>query len=1326
MESFSGDNEEGTEDVTKRKSSKIKSLKSRFFRRAKKKGAEADAKLSQSASDITAGQGLGSDENLASQGTMGSRAISHESIFLDDQVLSDPDPVRVSSQENVHSKIKSLQMKLQLQKMHFGPPPMVLPIRSPEEMAQQSEDFTFHGSNESSGEGTLTKSTSQPTSPPVSPISKLAQTISPSQMPSHHFSVSGPNYSSPATAETPVDFSTPAEFTASLDTSALRHRMSIKPRNQRASSKRKPSSGIESGSPLRDLRVRDRFERVQEQEKAVVAQEGQTEETDKGQANLSQLSPLTFEELSPVSSEVASKLPSQDNALPETKAFPILRVKPPGQLDASPTKRPHSSYNDSEIKEKKESDLESQVTSQNKRNTFFASMTEVSSEQLSPFSSWLTSRSPLAQQQQAKNNEDISTRIKTQSSGSDSFNLYRNWDEERPRSGSFTGLLEKSKPRTKSFGVAEEKIAKEREELKNLTGFLEKPEAKSRSFEGIEDKITREEEKVRSLTGVFEKPEAKKSLASEKITREKEEVKRFTGSLEKPEAKTREFGGTEEKITREREDLKSVTGFFEKPEVRTKSFEGTEEKITKEKEEVKSFTGLREKSEAKSRPFGGTEEKNTSKIKELKNVTGFLEKHEAKIRSFGGAEEKNTREREELKYFSEVLGKPEAKTRLFGGTEEKITNEKEEAKHFTEFLEKPDVKTRSFGGTEEKITKEKEEVEGFTGFWEKPEVKTRPFGGTEEKKTRQREELKNFTGVLEKPEAKTRSFGGTEEKITREREEVKSLQPKGSPFAADRSTGSSLPWERNLNYKKIEPVTTAKNSPLDTYVIEAARVDGTPEIVDEAVEAKELPEDETRTPFGVKLRSTSRSFKFRSETASQRHSATLLSDDQDVDTKKRQKMVDCSSQISEKILANTSSSRRSPDPAPFGVTLPVRRNTSLEESSQTTPVEVQTTSMHLAESETAPQVTQPSSQASSSDVSWMSLAMEKTRSLQHLLTSRFQRDFTGTQTGARPKSQEETITGPQVQNQTVKIQQSTPQLSSDKMKEESVQSSGEEQAVKPSAPASQKKMTLITQFESCSSRDSPISRQMSQGQTQPNRAQSDPQAIPRTTHSPSPSSPLIGNTSPFTFTRRNAPQSLAQPNQSSPQQQTCWTSQGLQPATQFKHVPSALDSEPAVTSAAAPTLDFALERREKESSVPKESPSLVSKRVLWTGSAADRVAFMEKRAEWTTPPLLKEVEQKKSQAQMQTSSDTDTLAYLFPLSKDTMEIRQVAKSAESSPSRVIEKPPEDKWTQKNVELPSSPSSLLTRSSALHSDSSQPSWMELAKRKSMAWSDKSTG
>lgn len=43
---------------------------------------------------------------------MGSRALSHDSIFLDDQDLTDAEPTRVLSQENVHSKIKALQVLL--------------------------------------------------------------------------------------------------------------------------------------------------------------------------------------------------------------------------------------------------------------------------------------------------------------------------------------------------------------------------------------------------------------------------------------------------------------------------------------------------------------------------------------------------------------------------------------------------------------------------------------------------------------------------------------------------------------------------------------------------------------------------------------------------------------------------------------------------------------------------------------------------------------------------------------------------------------------------------------------------------------------------------------------------------------------------------------------------------------------------------------------------------------------------------------------------------------------------------------------------------------
>ncbi|XP_015253656.1 PREDICTED: uncharacterized protein KIAA1211-like homolog [Cyprinodon variegatus] len=1084
MDSFSGDNEESAEEITKRKSSKIKSLKTRFFRRGKKTGSEADAKLSQSASDITARKVLGSDEDLASQGTMGSRAFSHDSIFLADEGLSDPDPVRLSSQENVHSKIKSLQMKLQLQKMHFGPPPMVLPIRSPEETAHKSEHLSFQSCNETLEEENFTKTKSQPTSPPVSPVSRFAQTRF---HPPIQFSYSAPNYCSTTAAEAPVDFSAPAKFTASLDTSAARHRMSIKPRNQRATSKRKPPSGIQSGSLLHDLKTTDYFELVQEQEQEqeqeVVVQPEETKE--KEQVDPFQLSPIEFEDVPPILSEVVPKLPSptvslQDKALPETEAPPVLRVKPSRLLDVLNSKRPHSSYIESEIKEKIVKDLESKVMPQNKRHTFITSVTELSSDQSSPFSSLFETRASPAQQQHLQKEEDASTRLKRPSPGSGSLYLPRNREGERPRTGS-------------------------------------------------------------------------------------------------------------------------------------------------------------------------------------------------------------------------------------------------------------------------------------------------------------------FTGVLEKPEAKAKTTEETEEKITREKEEVKILHPIGDPCAAER-TDSSPPWERYFSFKKKEPGTPVRNATLDTSLMEAVRVESTQELVDEAEEAKELPESEIKTPFGVKLRSTSNSFKHRSETASQRHSATFLSDDQD-DTKKTSNICESSNQMSEKLHANISCSLKSSDQAAFSVTLPARHNTSFEESPQTTPTEVQPTSSNQRETEPAPLEPRPSPQTSSPETSWISLAMQKTRSFQHLFTSRFQRDFTAAPTTVCPKNQEETT--PHMQSQAVKIQQNTTQLPLDPMKDESVQSGCQEQAAKPLTRGGSKKLTLISQFESYSSKDSSMCPQISQGQTQP---QSDAQTSPRTTQSPSRSSPQMGLSSPFT--RGNAPHSYL----SSVQQETSWSNRVLQPVvTQHKPIHSALESEPAVTSAAAPTLDSALERREREGSVLKESPSLVSKRVLWTGSGVDRALFQEKRGDCSMSPLLKELEQRKTQTQMQTLEDSDALATLFPLSKDTGEIRQGAKSAESSPfrvlerphedrwtrrnvespsspssmspflkeleqrktqpqmqtsedsdalatlsplskdtgeirqgtksaesspCRVLERPREDRWTRRNVESPSSPSSLRSHSSVPNSDSGQPSWMELAKRKSMAWSDKS--
>ncbi|XP_064832346.1 mucin-17-like isoform X2 [Oncorhynchus masou masou] len=257
MESFAGDAEGSADDLTgaKRKS-KLKTLKTRLFGRSKK-----ETLLSQSAGDVTEAEGLGSAEHLCS-GVLGSRALSHDSIFLADQDLSSPEQPRVLSQLNVQGRIKELQMKLQQQNMRLGPSPMVLPIKRPEDLGGSSEDdglphsppeismgdhrhprgasYKFpapprhHSSLSLAGTGSEEEeqATSQPLSNPLSPMLKPPLTSFVHPTPSAPLSA----FSSASPA---LDFSTPAQFTPSLDNSAARHRMSIKPRNQRASAKNK-------------------------------------------------------------------------------------------------------------------------------------------------------------------------------------------------------------------------------------------------------------------------------------------------------------------------------------------------------------------------------------------------------------------------------------------------------------------------------------------------------------------------------------------------------------------------------------------------------------------------------------------------------------------------------------------------------------------------------------------------------------------------------------------------------------------------------------------------------------------------------------------------------------------------------------------------------------------------------------------------------------------------------------------------------------------------------------------------------------------------------
>ncbi|KAG7467499.1 hypothetical protein MATL_G00154190 [Megalops atlanticus] len=289
METHTGEAEGSSEDLTGKKKSRFKVLRTRLFGRMKRKENEGAMKQSQSASDITAPKGVrggdnSGDEFVYSQGMLGSRAMSHDSIFLADQPQSPPEPVRILSQENVHGKIKALQMKLQQQNIRLGPPPLLIPGKRAEDTGASSEDDglphsppetslslqeslmkgvaqkfpdTHRHHSSLSLAGTGSEEEQGPSQPPSRPLSPVAWPVAPA---------------APSPVSSPgVDFDNLAQFTPCLDNSAARHRMSIKPRNQRASTKgrRLPSSASRPRSESLNALDRPLPERDEEEDHEV-------------------------------------------------------------------------------------------------------------------------------------------------------------------------------------------------------------------------------------------------------------------------------------------------------------------------------------------------------------------------------------------------------------------------------------------------------------------------------------------------------------------------------------------------------------------------------------------------------------------------------------------------------------------------------------------------------------------------------------------------------------------------------------------------------------------------------------------------------------------------------------------------------------------------------------------------------------------------------------------------------------------------------------------------------------------------------------------------
>ncbi|XP_069747956.1 CRACD-like protein isoform X3 [Narcine bancroftii] len=268
--------QESEEPTEGKKKLRFKSLKRLFVKKKKKESmTKTNLKQSQSTSDVTYPGSQtpdpdSEDERSACKSILGIRALSHDSIFIPDtsgeqSVL----PVRVFSQETVSAPIRALQLKVQ-QNIKPGPPPKLIPSKRMEDTGASSEDdglprsppesspihealarsqlskYSDHYKNHSSltlgGTGSEEEEQISPgsSSRPNSPLSAVIQTRSRARSRSPTSLL--PSSENPTSSV--VDFNSPPMLSICLDNSAARHRLSVKPRNQRSHTKRRSSSRL--------------------------------------------------------------------------------------------------------------------------------------------------------------------------------------------------------------------------------------------------------------------------------------------------------------------------------------------------------------------------------------------------------------------------------------------------------------------------------------------------------------------------------------------------------------------------------------------------------------------------------------------------------------------------------------------------------------------------------------------------------------------------------------------------------------------------------------------------------------------------------------------------------------------------------------------------------------------------------------------------------------------------------------------------------------------------------------------------------------------------
>ncbi|XP_034399139.1 uncharacterized protein KIAA1211-like isoform X2 [Cyclopterus lumpus] len=226
---------EVVEECSAKKKSKFQTFK-KFFARKKRKeppaaGAEEGLKASQSSDNVSKTSQNNTltrsekDKGSGSKTSLGSKALSHDSVFVSDS--SEANEALGASQDNIHGKVKSLQLQLR-QAIRLGSPPSLMCVKKTDDAGALSEDDGLPCSPpEYTALHTATNQAQRNSSISLEAIDSDSDQLTSRAV-------------SPLVV--PGDFSQPASPFGCLDNSAAKHKLGLR---LKAGNRRKPVARLE-------------------------------------------------------------------------------------------------------------------------------------------------------------------------------------------------------------------------------------------------------------------------------------------------------------------------------------------------------------------------------------------------------------------------------------------------------------------------------------------------------------------------------------------------------------------------------------------------------------------------------------------------------------------------------------------------------------------------------------------------------------------------------------------------------------------------------------------------------------------------------------------------------------------------------------------------------------------------------------------------------------------------------------------------------------------------------------------------------------------------